>query len=177
MPRGGDLVRFLQPPTARERAVLGQVDAVAAPVAERHREPGIYILRRKSDGTPLYVGTAGDLSRRLRSHARESSLLAHSGIPWSEIDGQTLSLPHANPALLSVLEIALIAGIGRAAEGARPLLNRDGGGGEGHALAPAELTARALEAERTWKLSARARKAHATRRRNASAAIQSQPKD
>jgi hypothetical protein len=108
-----------------------------------HREPGVYVLRRKGDGTPLYVGTTGDLSKRLQSHTRESSILARAGIPWSEIDALQIPLPHAGPAMLSVIEVALIGGMGRVADGTGTLLNRDGGGGGGHALAPTELTARA----------------------------------
>ena len=118
----------------------------------RHREPGVYVLRRKSDGAPLYVGTTGDLSKRLLSHARESSILGRAGIPWSEIDALQIPLPHAGPAMLSVIEVALIGGIGRVADGTGTLLNRDGGGGGGHALSPAELTARALKARKTRQL-------------------------
>jgi hypothetical protein len=133
----------------------------------RHREPGVYFLRRRTDGTPLYVGTTGDIAKRLRSHARESSILSGAGLTWHEIDPLLIPLPHAGPALLSVIEVALIAGIGRVADGTGPLLNRDGGGGGGHALAPAELTARALKAHQTRKRRARAKKAGETRRKDA----------
>jgi hypothetical protein len=138
---------------------------------KRHREPGIYILRRRSDGTPLYVGTTGDLSKRLRSHARESGILGRAGVPWHEIDALLIPLPHAGPVLLSIIEVALIGGIGRVADGLGTLLNRDGGGGGGHALATEELTARALKALQTRRLSARAKKAHETRRRNTADAV------
>jgi hypothetical protein len=160
------LARFLQPPTQQEREALAGTDA---PKAQRsgHREPGVYILRQRSDGTPLYVGTTGDLSKRLRSHARESSILSNAGVAWHEVDALLIPLPHASPALLSVIEVSLIGGIGRVADGTGTLLNRDGGGGGGHALAPAELTARALKAHQTRKMSARAKKAHETRKRNA----------
>ena len=170
-----ELGRLLQQPTPRERAVLADNTVSNETVRQtRHREPGVYVLRRRSDGTPLYVGTTGDLSKRLRSHARESSILGRAGIPWNEVDALLIPLPHAGPALLSVIEVALIAGIGRVADGTGTLLNRDGGGGGGHALTPDELTARALKANRTRKLSARAKKAHETRRRNAAEAGGSQ---
>jgi hypothetical protein len=90
----------------------------------RHQEPGVYILRRRSDGTPLYVGTTGDLSKRLRAHVRENGILGRAGIPWHEIDALLIPLQHAGPALLSVIEVALIDGIGRVADATGTLLNR-----------------------------------------------------
>ena len=137
----------------------------------KHLEPGIYVLRRINDRTPLYVGTTGNLTKRLRSHARESGILRRAGIPWHHVEVLTIPLPRAVPALLSVIEVALIGGVGRAGDGTGPLLNRNAGGGGGHALGQAELTVRAAKAHRTRKLSARAKKAHETRRQRKTEAV------
>jgi len=76
----------------------------------KHLEPGIYVLRRINDRTPLYVGTTSNLTKRLRSNARESGILPGrlgqaelTERATDDVEVLTIPLPCAVPALLSVI--------------------------------------------------------------------------
>lgn len=139
--------------------------ADASGAAVTNAKAGVYVLRNRHTNVDLYIGASLDVTLSQAQHARAGSpFLKAVTLNWDDIEPVVISLPRATPAMLSAIEVLIIGGIGRTVEPGGSLVNRDGGGGGGHNLTAAELTARATKAGATRRKNQAARKAWVTGR-------------